>query len=453
MRVLGEIGIDFFHEEALALFRKGGADVQGNRVRFPENLVSEALQETPSSVTFYTRDGEPSMLLEGYKVHFGTYGTVPYFYDPCTGERKPGTRQSIADAARMCDYLPNIEWAAPMGVPSDVPIPVADRHQFHQAIINQRKPLYSSAYTKAGMADVVEMAAVIAGSKEALRECPFFTSGIDPSSPFRYGDEAVGKLLVMAEAGLPIVFNPVPMAGGTTPVTMAGTIVAAMAEDLAGLTLAQLKNPGVPVIMGGVLATMDMLTTVLGIGTPELTLMMAGITQMCRFYQVPSYGTAGCSNSKAVDPQAAIEATNSILGSALAGSNMIHDVGIIDAGMTVSLEALVMCDEIIAMARRIAEGIVVDEESLAFELLNQVGPGGHFVEEQHTLRHFREHHQSKLIDRRNYDTWFQAGARTMNDRMQERVHWILDHHEPEPLPEDMLRELDRMLARFGDEAR
>jgi trimethylamine--corrinoid protein Co-methyltransferase len=353
----------------------------------------------------------------------------------------------------MCDYLRHIEWAAPMGVPSDVPIPIADRHQFHQAIINQRKPLYSSAYTTAGMADVVEMAVVIAGGMEALRERPFFTTGIDPSSPFRYGGEAVGKLLVMAEAGLPIVFNPVPMAGGTTPVTMAGTIVAALAEDLAGLTLAQLKNPGVPVIMGGVLATMDMLTTVLGIGTPELTLMMAAITQMCRFYQVPSYGTAGCSNSKVVDPQAAVEATNSILGSALAGSNMIHDIGIIDTGMTVSLEALVMCDEIIAMARRIAEGIVVDVETLAFDLMKKVGPGGHFLEEEHTLRHFREHHQSKLIDRRNYDGWVQAGAETMNDRIRESVHWILDHHEPEPLPEDVLRELDRMLARFGDEAR
>jgi trimethylamine--corrinoid protein Co-methyltransferase len=453
LRVLGEIGIDFFHEEALALLKRGGADVQGNCVRFPEELVMGAVQEAPSSVTLYTRDGQPAMELEGYEVHFGTYGTVPYFYDPYTGERQPGTRQSIADAAKMCDYLPHIEWAAPMGVPSDVPIPIADRHQFHQAIINQCKPLYSSAYTTAGMADVVEMAAVIAGGKEALRERPFFTTGIDPSSPFRYGDEAVGKLLVMAEAGLPIVFNPVPMAGGTTPVTMAGTIVAALAEDLAGLTLAQLRNPGVPVIMGGVLATMDMGTTVLGIGTPELTLMMAGITQMCRFYQVPSYGTAGCSNSKVVDPQAAIEATNSILGSTLAGSNMIHDIGIIDTGMTVSLEALVMCDEIIAMARRIAGGILVDEETLAFDLMKKVGPGGHFLEAEHTLRHFREHHQSKLIDRKNYDGWIQAGAKTMNDRIRERVHWILDHHEPEPLPEDVLRDLDRMLARFGDEAR
>ncbi len=449
LKVLGEIGLDFPHEEALALFKEAGATVQDTLVRLPEQLVMEALRETPASVTLYTRDGQPAMLLEGYEVHFGTYGTAPYFYDPYTGERKLSTRESIANAARICDYLPHVEWSMPMGVPSDVPIPVADRYQFYQAIINQQKPLYSSAYTAEGMADVVEMAAVIAGGKEALRQRPFFTTGIDPSSPLRYGDEVIGKLLVMAEAGLPIIFNPMPMSSGIAPATMAGTIVLALAEDLAGLTLAQLKNPGVPIIMGGVLTTMDMLTTVCTYGAPELSLMMAGITQMCRYYKVPSYGTAGCSNSKVVDPQAAIEATNSILTSALAGSNLIHDIAVVDTGMTVSLEALVMCDEIIAMTRRIAGGVAVNEDTLAYEVIKRAGPGGHFLEDEHTLRHFRAHHHSRLIDRQNYDSWLQSGGQDMNDRMREKVHWILASHQPEPLPEDILQELDRMLERFS----
>jgi trimethylamine--corrinoid protein Co-methyltransferase len=297
------------------------------------------------------------------------------------------------------------------------------------------------------LAEVIEMAAVIAGGRKALRERPFFTTGINPGSPFTYGYEVVGKLLVMAEAGLPIIFNPMPMAGGTTPATLASTIVVALVEGLAGSTLAQLKNPGVPVITGGVLTTMDMRTTVCTYGAPELTLLMAGITEMCRYYGVPSYGTAGCSNSKVVDPQAAIESTNSILGSALAGSNLIHDIGLIDTGMTVSLEAFVMGDEIISMVRRIVGGLVVDEETLAFDVMKKIGPGGHFLEELHTLHHFREHHQSKLIDRHNYDDWVLAGAKTMNERMTEKVHWILRNHHPEPLAEDVLGELDRMLER------
>jgi trimethylamine--corrinoid protein Co-methyltransferase len=453
LKALWEIGVEFPHEEAQAIFKKAGAVVQGDRVRIPEHLLQDALKEAPSNVTFYTREGEPAMVLEDYEVHFGTYGTAPYWYDPHTGERKLSTRQTIAYAARVCDFLPNVEWSMPMGVPSEVPIPIADRHQFYQAVTNNRKPLYSSAYTAEGLADVIEMAAIIAGGKESLRKKPFFTTGINPGSPFRYGYEVVGKLLVMAEAGLPMIFNPMPMAGGTTPATMASTIVIALTEGLAGLTLAQLKNPGVPVITGGVLSTMDMRTTVCTYGAPELTLMMAGITEMCRHYRVPSYGTAGCSNSKVVDPQAAIEATNSILGSALAGSNLIHDIGLVDTGMTVSLEAFVMSDEIIAMVRRIAGGLAVNEEALAYDVMKKVGPGGHFLEEPHTLRHFRENHQSKLIDRQNYDGWFLSGAKTMNDRMTEKVHWILENHYPEPLPEDILEELNRVLERSSTKGR
>ncbi|HKZ53867.1 MAG TPA: trimethylamine methyltransferase family protein [Anaerolineales bacterium] len=447
LKTLGEIGVVFPHPEAQALFRRAGARVQGDRVCIPEGLLEDTLAEVPPSVTLYTREGEPAMVLEGHESHFGTYGTALYWYEPETGERRRGTRQAVGFTARVCDYLPNVEWSMPMAVPSDVPTPVADLYQFYDAVTNHRKPLYSSTYTAGSMAEVVEMAAVIAGGKEALRQRPFFTTGINSGSPFVYSQEVVGRLLVMAEAGLPIIFNPMPMAGGTAPATLAGTVVVALVEGLAGLTLAQLKNPGVPVITGGVLATMDMRTTVCGYGAPELALMMAAITEMCRHYRVPSYGTAGCSNSKLPDAQAAMEATNSILMSALAGSNLVHDIGLVDTGMTVSLEAFVLSDEIIGMVRHITRGIVVDEEELAFEVMKAVGPGGHFLADPHTLRHFRRHHQSPLIDRRRHEAWFLSGAETMEDRIKEKVRWILENHHPTPLPEAVLQELERILQR------
>ena len=244
-----------------------------------------------------------------------------------------------------------------------------------------------------------------------------------------------------------MLFNPMPMAGGTAPVTMAGTIVQALVEGLAGVVLAQIVNPGCPVIPGGVLTTMDMRTTVTTYGAPELTLMMAGISEMYRYYKIPSYGTAGCTNSKVLDTQTAMEATYSLLGSTLAGSNMIHNVGLVDTGMTAMLEAYVLGDEIIKIVRRMTAGIEVTEETLAFDVMQEVGPGGHFLEHGHTLRHFREHHQSKLIDRQNYDGWVAAGSSTMQERLTERVQWILENHEPPPLPDDVVEELDRIVAR------
>ena len=448
LRVLWEVGVEFQHEQAKEIFRKAGATIEGDRVRIPNQMVTEVISRAPEYVILHNRAGEPAMKIGGYEVHFGTYGTAPYAYDPYTGERSLSTRKTIADAARICDFLPNIEWSMPMGVPSDVPIPMADRHQFYQAVINNTKTLYSSTYTAAGLVDVLEMAAVISGGKENLRQKPWFTTGINPSSPLRYGNDVAAKLLVMAEAGLPIIYNSCPMSSGTAPSTLAGTIVMTVAEGLAGALLAQLVNPGVPVIPGGGPSTMDMLTTVVGLGTPELALMVAGCAQMYRFYKIPSYGTAGSSNSKLADAQSAIEDTNSILVTALAGSNLIHCAGSIDACMTVGLDAFIMVDEIISMARRIAGGVQVDDDTLAVDLIKKVGPGGHFLEERHTLKHFKEHHKSKLIDRQNYDGWVMTGSKTMNDLITEKTHWILENHQPTPLPEDVLKELSRMMKRF-----
>jgi len=447
VKTLSEIGVVFHHEEALKIFKKAGAFVDGERVRIPEKLLMEALKETPSTFTFFTRDGEPHMKMGGYEVHYGTTGTNPYWFNPYTNQRELSTRQTIRYFARLCDYLPSMEWSMPLGVPSDSPAQISDRYQFYEAITNNTKTIYSSCYTSQGMEDVVEMAAVIAGGKEELRKKPFFTTGINPGSPLVFDFQVAGKLLVMARAGLPILFNPMPMAGATAPTTMAGVIVLALSEGFAGLVLAQLVRPGTPIVTGGVLSPMDMQTTINLYGSPEFSLMMAGISEVLRFYKVPSYGTAGCSNSKAIDSQAALEMMHTLLVSTLAGSNMIHNLGLVDTGMTANLQAHVLGDEIAAIVRRIAGGIEVSEETLAYEVLEHVGPGGHFLGEPHTSRHFREHHRSKLLDRQKWENWYDAGAKTMKDRLTEKVFWILENHEPKPLPPDVLRELDRLLER------
>lgn len=451
LEVLSRIGVEIPNADALSLLEEAGADVSGTRARIPPYLVEEALKSAPSTVILYTRGGQPALHLEDRKVYFGTYGTAPYTYNH-TGERHLTIKQDIANAARICDYLPNVDWAMPMGVPADCPVPTADRHQFHAAILNQRKPLIASAYSVAGLADIVEMASVTAGGLEALRLRPFFGTPIDPSSPLRIGEVVAGKLLYMAERGLPIIFNPMPMCSGTVPSTMAGNLVVTAAEDLCGLVLAQTKRKGAPVIMGGVITIMDMSTGVCTYGAPELSMMMAAFAELAQYYKIPMYGTAGCSNSKLVDQQAAIESAISILMTALSGANLVHDIGVVDNAMTVSLEALVMCDEIIAMVKRIMGGIEVNRDTLAVEVLEKVGPGGHFLSEEHTLRHFKEHYRSKLIDRQNYDAWMESGALTMGDRMKAKVQQILAEYQPEPLPEDVQHELERIVRRADEKA-
>jgi trimethylamine--corrinoid protein Co-methyltransferase len=242
------------------------------------------------------------------------------------------------------------------------------------------------------------------------------------------------------------------MCNGTVPSTLAGNLVVTAAEDLCGLVIAQTKRTGTPVVMGGVLTTMDMGTGVCTYGAPELSMMMAAFAELAQYYQIPMYGTAGCSNSKVVDQQAAIESTISILMTALSGANLVHDIGIVDNAMTVSFEALVMCDEIIAMVKRMMGGIEINQDTLAMEVLEKVGPGGHFLSEEHTLRHFKEHHRSKLIDRQNYDAWMETGAATMGERMKAKVQHILAEYQPAPLPEDVQKELERIVRRADEKA-
>jgi trimethylamine--corrinoid protein Co-methyltransferase len=197
---------------------------------------------------------------------------------------------------------------------------------------------------------------------------------------------------------------------------------------------------------------MDMATGISSYGAPELSLMMSAYADVIHSYGIPVYGTAGCSDSKLPDEQAAIEATFSILCGALSGANLIHDVGVVDIGMTVSLEAFVMCNEIIAMTKRIVGGMPVTPETLAFDVIERVGPGGHFLDDVHTLRHFREHLHSKLIDRQRYDRWTAGGALSMRERLRAKVRQILHEHKPDPLPEDIQGELARIVRHAQERA-
>jgi trimethylamine--corrinoid protein Co-methyltransferase len=255
----------------------------------------------------------------------------------------------------------------------------------------------------------------------------------------------VEKILYAAETGIPAIFTPCIMAGGTGPVTLAGTMVQALAEYLTGVVLAQLKRRGAGVIMGGVNAPMDMATSILSYGAPEMVLISAAMTDVSKWLGVPMFSTGGCSDSKTLDQQAAIEATLSIVIAALSGANLIHDVGYLESGLLGSYDMLVMSNEVIGMAKRILSGVKVTPETLAVDVIDKVGPGGHYLTQEHTRTHFKaETWFPTLIDRQMRRTWEASGARTMADRVRARVLGILESHEPEPLPdgvEDRLREM------------
>ena len=448
LEVLERTGVEVMEEEAVALLRGAGARVSDDtRVRIPPELVEKAIQTSPASVTLHRRDGEPTVVLEGSRFYYGTGSDCPHVVDPFTGERRLFTKDDVGRAARLCDALPNIDFFMSLGLVSDVPEQVSDLHQFEAMLVNTEKPIVFTAHSRQGMEDIIEMAAIAVGGANNLRRRPCIGLYAEPITPLTHYQPAVQKLLLAADKEVPVVYTPCPMAGATAPVTLAGTLVTANAEVLSGLVISQLKRPGAPFIGGGVISVMDMRTAILSYGCPELSLMSAAQADLGHHYGLPIFGTCGCSDAKVLDAQAASEAAISCLMGALSGANLIHDIGFLESALTGSLDLIVFTDEIIGMVKRIAEGIRIDDQTLAVDTIDKIGPGGQFVSDPHTARHFRQEHWIPgLIDRSNRQAWQEAGGKTMGDRVNEKTREILTAYASRPLPNDRLKDITRLVA-------
>jgi trimethylamine--corrinoid protein Co-methyltransferase len=267
----------------------------------------------------------------------------------------------------------------------------------------------------------------------------------EPSTPLQHSREAIDKLLFCAEHALPVTHSPAPMMGGTAPVTLAGAVALGNAEMLSGLVMHQLKRAGAPFLYGHGVHHLDMREMISVYGAPEFQLARVLAAEMGRFYHLPVWGYSAHSDSKVMDGQAAADAQFSVLVALLAKTNLNHDVGYLESGLTHSPEYMVLTDEIIAMTRPFANGFALDDESLALEVIHQVGPGGQFMAQEHTLTHWRELWMPKLFDRTRLERWEKRGSKDINARVRERTLTILDEHRVAALPDSIEQEIETIL--------
>ena len=445
IEILAKVGVMITHPGARELLMEAGcAEGKKQAILIPDHVIEQALTNCPAGFTLYNREGQPWAEMSDNSYSLLASLHVVNLVDDNTGCRRPITYQDACDYAMLMNELNYLEVVGAWTI-SDRPPDIADRYSAHAVLSNTAKPFYLAPLSMAGMEDVYEMCAAAIGGKEALAAKPFWITSATGIPPPRFPDFSIDRLLFAAEKGIPVVVAPVEMAGASSPIDLFGTLALLVANNLAGLTVGQLRKPGSPMVMGGVGATMDMRTGLMNYAGPELNLLCSGLAEMGRYYKMPVWGTGGCSSAKFFDAQAATEMTTSLIFAILSGGHLIHDVGFLDNGLSTSYQALVFCNEIASFMRHAVQGIDSGLAQSVMAQISQAGVDGDYLNSPETMKGFRQLWDSQLMERRTHETWDGDGRLTLNHRLDRRVKQLLAHAGPAQLKHPRQQVIDDIL--------
>jgi trimethylamine--corrinoid protein Co-methyltransferase len=360
--------------------------------------------------------------------------------------RRPSS-EDFADFVRLTDALEYIHAQSTAMVISDVPDWVVDRFRLYLILKNSLKPIVAGAFTIEGVSDMKHMLEIVIGGEKALEKSPRLLMDVCPSPPLKWSNMTSQNLMDSAKFNIPIEIIPAPQLGSTGPATMAGLLVQHNAEFLSGLVMAQLVNVGVPIIYSGSPSVMDMRYGTGCVGNIEVSMLAAAYAQMARSYNIPSGAYLGISETKTVDAQTGLESAIGLIIGTLANINCITGPGMLGFENCQSFEKLVIDNEICGMALRMKRTTIVDDETIAFDLMKKVGPGGNFLSEKHTLKWFQieEHISSPVIDKISKSKWKKLGAKDTLKRAREHVDKMLAQNHRKSLPADIEKELDSFM--------
>ena len=445
LEILERVGVDVHDEKARELLVKGGAKADGLRVCIPEYMVTRALSTTPKRLALCDRHGKVTLRAWGYNTYYGGGSDCLHVLDHRTEQRRRAVLQDVREAAIVQDALPELDFIMSMFLPEDVDPRIYDRYQMEVMLNHTTKPLVFVSPDFGGCVAAVEMCEVVAGGAEAFRQRPFATCYINVTSGLVANAEALQKCIYLAEKGLPMLYIPLNAGGVNSPATTAGCMASMNAGTLLGIVLAQLVREGTPVAVPGWNGGPYNLKTM--VGNYVLADEQGVPTEMGKYYGLPVFGLGGSTDAKVLDQQCGMEVTVSLMTALLHGANIVHDVGFMDAGMQGSLQLQVIANDTIGFLRAATKGVRVDDETLALDVMDELGPTGDYLIHKHTLKHFKEPYYSKLADKGIYSQWVERGATTMEERAAKRVEEILASHEPEPLPADVQHDLEKIVER------
>jgi trimethylamine--corrinoid protein Co-methyltransferase len=447
MQILQKVGVDFHYPPALEVLKKGGARVDGERVFFPAQLVEAQIRKAPAEFTLYARNSDCDAVIGGSHTAFVPGYGAPFVTGLDNGRRR-GTLQDFENFVKLTQASPHQDLCSGIVIePDDVPHEIRPAKMIYAAMKYSEKPFMGSAMGAQGARDSIRMASILFGSEGRLAEKPRMISILNSLTPLGYDERMLGAIIEYARAGQPQLISALVIAGATGPTTMVGTLALQNAEILAGIVLTQLVREGTPVVFSGASSNTEMRSGALSIGSPEMALNTAATAQMARFYKLPVRSGGAVSDAKVPDAQAAYESMMCLMMAQASGINFVlHSAGILESYSCMSYEKFVIDDETCGMVKRIKKACAVNADTLAYDVINAVGPGGLFLDQDHTFRHFRsEFYQPVISDRKNFETWQAGGSQSVLQVANNRVKQILADYSAPDLPQQADKDLKRFI--------
>lgn len=449
LAILERVGVVVPHEEALRRFADAGANVDfaSQLVRIPPDVVLRLVASAGKQFTIYGRDLSKKAEFGVGKRNYNSIAGEALWVDSPGGDRRYATMADVATAARLGDALESINIVSAMADPIETPVAYRCVEVMAELVRNSTKPITFWFHDRASARFLNEMAIVLRGSEKLAEEYPICYPFLEPISPLRFPFNGIDLLFETSRLNMPVPVGPMAQMGLSAPATIAGTIAQENAEVLAGICITQLVRPGMPVCYGGICHAFDMRTTQMIFAGPEQAIFGVAMTQMGKHYGLPVYINVGLTDSKRPDAQAGLEAGVTLAFGAAAGADIFGHMGISGVDQASSLDMLVLQDEVISYVESTMREIDFGDDAIGLSEIEAAGPGGTFIDREHTAEHFRrELWFPKLLDRSYYQQWVDQGARSMEDRCTERKDEILRTHKPEPVSDELGRALDRIVA-------
>ncbi len=449
--ILWATGVLVKAADARRLLRQAGARVDDEtmRCRIPAYVIEESLKRAPSAFTVYARNPKQNVQVSTRDLHYEPMIGRLNCYDWKSGTTHRTTLEDVGHLVKIADAMPNyhlLHSGAIMPQIEGVPIRATHVHGYLASVRNSSKVIKATSRERVLAEDCLRMVAAIAGGEAELRRRPFTFTTDNPVAPLQHDRDQTEGILEFAKFGLPIDVTSEPQAGATSPVTLAGLLAQQTADVISGIAIIQLANPGNPVWYGTCGSVMDMRVGRIAIGAIEMGLINVASAQIAHFYGIPCRGTASATDSKLLDIQAGHEKASVLTMAALGGVNKIFYPGTMEGALTVSKESLVIDDEIVGGLYRVLEGVDVNRTTLALDVIDTVGPSGHFLGQRHTMRFLeREQFIPKLGDRLTRQAWERDGSKGMAQRAHEKVEEVLAQHEVDPLEPHVEAELERIV--------